>query len=159
MRQVTVNIIFEKARINEAYDAVLRWELPAPETGASWEWNSEASNAAPLITSGVRPRWLDFRTGTLRWNEEIRSYPEDREIRFALTDGDFASFAGRWAFRDAGDGVAVRFEVGFDFGIPSMESILDPIAETAITATISRAVLGMAPRGHVEHLELARQDS
>ncbi|MFE0026352.1 SRPBCC family protein [Amycolatopsis sp. NPDC059021] len=156
MRQVALNIVFGEARIDEVFDAVLRWELPAPETGSSWEWDGETSNAAPVVTSGVRPRWLDFRTGKLRWNEEIRSHREDQEIRFALTDGDFAEFAGRWAFRAAGDDVAVRFEVGFDFGIPSMESILDPIAEAAITATISRAVRGMAPPGRVEDDALER---
>ncbi|MYW93789.1 cyclase [Amycolatopsis rubida] len=150
MRTVALNIVFGGARLDEAFDAVLRWELPAPETGSSWEWNGGTAEAAPVITSGVRPRWLDFRTGKLRWNEEIRSHREDGEIRFVLTDGDFAEFAGRWTFRTDGDDVAVRFEAGFDFGIPSMESLLDPIAATAVTATIARAVLGMVPRGRVE---------
>ncbi|MET8129518.1 SRPBCC family protein [Streptomyces sp. NPDC005065] len=130
--------------VDEVLDAVLRWELPDPEAEASWEWESNSRTGA-AITSGIRPRWLNFQMGTLRWNEEIRSYRDELEIRFVLTDGDFSNFSGKWKLRQESDGVALRFEAEFDFGVLSMAGFLDPIAIEAIRDTIGRAISGMFP--------------
>lgn len=145
MRHVVLDATIGAQRVDGVFDAVLRWELPDPERGSSWEWEADSSEPAPVITSGVRPRWLEFRSGMLRWNEEINGYPDDLEIRFALTDGDFETFVGKWTFHQESDDVALRFEVDYSFGIESMAGILDPIAEQAIKDTIGRAVLGMFP--------------
>ncbi|MBB5152503.1 SRPBCC family protein [Saccharopolyspora phatthalungensis] len=151
MRHVELQIIFEREQLSDVFDAILRREPPNPDGGSSWEWSSAASPPPPQITSGVRPRWLEFRTGTLRWNEEISSVRPESRIRFTLTDGDFAEFSGAWTLSQVGDDVSVAFEADFDFGLPSMAGILDPIAETAIKETISRAVAGMLPRVRVVH--------
>ena len=43
--------------------------------------------------------------------------------------GDFDTFSGSWVLTRDGDDTALHFEAEFDFGIPSLEGILDPIAE------------------------------
>ncbi len=39
----------------------------------------------------------------------------------------------------------VAFAADFDFGIPSLEGILDPIAERVIKETVAWAVIGLFP--------------
>ena len=51
-----------------------------------------------------------------------------------------------WALRQDGADTALRFECDFDFGIPSLEGILDPIAERVIAGTIAWVLVGMFPR-------------
>jgi hypothetical protein len=140
-----LNAVAEYDKFDDVFDAVLRWELPDPDAGSSWEW-TRGTGETPPITFGVRDRSLVLPTGTLRWNEEIQSFREESEIRFVLVGGDFASFEGAWKIAQHGADVAVRFEVDFDFGVPSMASILDPVAEQAITDTITRALGVMRPQ-------------
>lgn len=150
MRRVTVDATVGAARAPDVFDAVLRWELPDPEGGSSWEWEPGGAGGTPAATSGVRPRWLDFRTGTLRWNEKITGYREHLRISFVLTDGDFAAFSGQWSLRQEAEDVALHFEADFDFGIESMAGILDPIAEEAVKETIGRAVTGMFAQAAIQ---------
>lgn len=96
--------------------------LPSAKGSSSWE--------------------LYFRSGLLRWTEDEVLDLDGLRIEFAQDDGDFDVFAGSWAFTQDGDDVKVRFEADFDFGIPSMEGILDPIAERVILETVAWAIDG-----------------
>ncbi|MER8187616.1 SRPBCC family protein [Kitasatospora sp. NPDC094015] len=140
MRHVELDAVVSSERAEDVYAAVLRWErypelaphvrattvhstLPEPVGSSSWE--------------------LHFRSGLLRWTEADTFLPEQLEIRFEQTDGDFDSFTGTWRMSQDGDDVAVHFEADFDFGIPSLEGILDPIAERVIRETVAWAVTGL----------------
>ncbi|MFB6818829.1 SRPBCC family protein [Streptomyces sp. NPDC056347] len=100
--------------------------LPELKGGSSWE--------------------LHFRSGLLRWTEEDRFDRDALEIRFEQEDGDFDTFEGKWALSEEDGNIVVHFEVDFDFGIPSLEGILDPIAERVIKETIAWAVTGLFER-------------
>lgn len=100
--------------------------LPAAKGGSSWE--------------------LHFRSGLLRWTEEDRFLTDQLEIQFEQEDGDFDVFEGKWELRQQDADVVVHFEVDFDFGIPSLEGILDPIAERVIKETVAWAVTGLFDR-------------
>ncbi|MCX4554414.1 SRPBCC family protein (plasmid) [Streptomyces sp. NBC_01387] len=100
--------------------------LPDPQGSSSWE--------------------LHFRSGLLRWTEEDRFLEDELEIRFEQEDGDFDVFEGKWAVIQEDENVVVHFEVDFDFGIPSLEGILDPIAERVIKETVAWAVTGLFAR-------------
>jgi ribosome-associated toxin RatA of RatAB toxin-antitoxin module len=97
---------------------------------------------------------LHFRSGLLRWRESDHFVRENLQIRFEQEDGDFDTFTGTWALTPQGADVAVHFEVDFDFGIPSLEGILDPIAERVIKETVAWAITGLFThtqlRGEVE---------
>jgi ribosome-associated toxin RatA of RatAB toxin-antitoxin module len=91
-----------------------------------------------------------FRSGILRWSEADRKDGAGHEITFEQTDGDFDSFTGSWSVGgEAGDQetdadqVLVTFRAGFDFGIPSLAGILDPIAERVFKETIARVLAGL----------------
>lgn len=93
-----------------------------------------------------------FRNGILRWSERDALDQSDLRIRFQQIDGDFDHFAGHWAIvRDPGDDrevdaaecCVVTFDSDFDFGIPSLAGILDPVAERVFKETIARVLAGL----------------
>ena len=90
-----------------------------------------------------------FRNGVLCWTETDRADATTRTIEFVQEDGDFESFGGTWSVTAADGGSRVGFTVDFDFGIPSLKGILDPVAERVIKETISLVVLGLFPGGSV----------
>ncbi len=99
--------------------------LPAAKGSSSWE--------------------LHFRSGLLRWTEEETYDLEALTVAFTQDDGDFDAFDGLWSFTQDGADTTVRFTADFDFGIPSMEGILDPIAERVIRETVAWAIDGSFP--------------
>ncbi|MFE9449673.1 type II toxin-antitoxin system RatA family toxin [Streptomyces sp. NPDC006739] len=142
MRHVSLDALIPAEKADTVFDAVRRWErypdlaphvnkttvhgtYPDPNASSSWE--------------------LHFRSGLLRWTEDDVFHPERGEIHFEQSDGDFDSFTGAWSIVQADQGVAVRFDADFDFGIPSLEGILDPIAERVIKETVAWALTGLFP--------------
>ncbi|MFJ9058746.1 type II toxin-antitoxin system RatA family toxin [Streptomyces sp. NPDC102409] len=142
MRHVELHALVHLASAEEVFATVPHWErypdlaphvrattvhatLPEPVGSSSWE--------------------LHFRSGLLRWSETDTFLPDELEIRFEQTDGDFDSFTGVWALRQEGPDVSVVFSADFDFGIPSLASILDPIAERVIRETVAWALTGFYP--------------
>ncbi|MFB7501960.1 SRPBCC family protein [Streptomyces broussonetiae] len=142
MRHVELNAQVPSQLAHHVYDEVVRWEkyprlaphvhattvhatLPEPEGDSSWE--------------------LHFRSGLLRWREREELDRAALTVRFEQTDGDFDSFTGRWTLRQSGTDVDVHFAADFDFGIPSLEGILDPIAERVIKESVAWALTGLFP--------------
>ncbi|WP_316525466.1 type II toxin-antitoxin system RatA family toxin [Kitasatospora brasiliensis] len=88
-----------------------------------------------------------FRNGPLRWSEVDYFQPAQRRIVFEQTAGDFEIFRGSWQVDAVEDGCAVTFEATFDFGIPSLAGVLEPIATKVLKeaiATIVHQLLGGA---------------
>lgn len=84
-----------------------------------------------------------FRNGLLRWSE-IDVYDHTaRHITFEQTAGDFETFRGRWSVVDAAGGCDVLFEAEFDFGIPSLAGILEPIASRVLKENVARILIGV----------------
>lgn len=69
-----------------------------------------------------------FRNGPLRWAEVDYFQPGLRRITFEQTSGDFHIFRGSWQVRSLPEGCEVIFETTFDFGIVSLEGVLEPVA-------------------------------
>lgn len=142
MRHVELEALIPAEQATTVLDSVGRWErYPdlAPHVKAT---TVHATYPAEHASSSWE---LHFRSGLLRWTEDDTFLPELGEIRFEQSDGDFDSFTGTWAMTQLGDDVAVRFDADFDFGIPSLEGILDPIAERVIKETVAWALTGLFP--------------
>lgn len=86
---------------------------------------------------------LYFRSGLLQWSERERFLREQLRIEFEQTEGDFDTFAGVWTLSQSGPDTELHFACDFDFGIESLEGILDPIAERVIRETVAWAVVGL----------------
>ncbi|KAB1988187.1 cyclase [Streptomyces populi] len=84
-----------------------------------------------------------FRNGILSWTEEDRFDRAALTILFSQLDGDFESFTGSWRVSREGAGCRVDFDAEFDFGIPSLAGILDPVAVKVFKETIARIVSGL----------------
>ncbi|MET9489815.1 SRPBCC family protein [Nocardia sp. NPDC006630] len=84
-----------------------------------------------------------FRNGILRWTEADVFDTAARNIEFEQRSGDFHIFHGHWRVEAAGAGCTVGFEAEFDFGIPSLAGILDPIAQRVLRETIALVLRGL----------------
>jgi ribosome-associated toxin RatA of RatAB toxin-antitoxin module len=96
----------------------------------------------------LRSDWeIFFRNGPLRWSEVDYFQPDLRRIVFEQTSGDFEVFRGSWRVEPTPDGCEVIFEASFDFGIPSLAGVLEPIATKVLKegiAVIVHRLLGAA---------------
>ncbi|MBH1933789.1 SRPBCC family protein [Streptomyces sp. AV19] len=90
---------------------------------------------------------VDFRNGVLSWSEADSFDDERRVISFTQTTGDFETFTGEWEVRTEGDGCAVLFGAKFDFGLPSLAGIIDPVAERVLRETILSVLDGLLGAG------------
>jgi ribosome-associated toxin RatA of RatAB toxin-antitoxin module len=88
-----------------------------------------------------------FRNGPLRWSEVDYFQHALRRIVFEQISGDFEVFRGSWRVEPIVGGCEVTFEATFDFGIPSLAGVLEPIATKVLKegiATIVHQLLGEA---------------
>ncbi|WP_063042302.1 type II toxin-antitoxin system RatA family toxin [Nocardia pseudovaccinii] len=98
----------------------------------------------------VTSHWeVCFRSGPLRWSEVDYFQPARRRIVFEQIDGDFEIFRGHWQVEALPGGCEVTFEVTFDFGIPSLTGILDPIACKVLKEGIALVIHRLLGKGEV----------
>lgn len=136
MRAVEMEIGSETVGPQEAY-ALVRDFARYPELVES----VRAVTVHPPADGGpTRSDWeVDFRSGVLTWSEED-VFDDDRlTITFRQTEGDFEEFTGQWEVTGSGaDGCRVRFTAKFDFGLPSLAGIIDPVAERVLQESVAR---------------------
>jgi ribosome-associated toxin RatA of RatAB toxin-antitoxin module len=140
MRTVELDAVVVGTSAATVFENVVRFER-YPEL-APHVLSATVHQAFPDPTG--RSSWeLHFRSGLLRWCEGERFARDALRIEFEQETGDFDSFRGFWTLRQQGADTVVHFEAEFDFGIASLEGILDPIAERVIRETVAWALVGM----------------
>lgn len=73
-----------------------------------------------------------------RWRERDNFLPN--RITYQQTEGDLKQFEGEWVLESDPDGTLVRLVTDFEFGIPMLSALLNPIAKVAIRENM-RAML------------------
>ncbi|MEV5973470.1 SRPBCC family protein [Streptomyces sp. NPDC051921] len=91
---------------------------------------------------------VDFRNGVLAWEEEDVFDDTAMTIAFRQIRGDFDTFDGRWLVTTEASGCRVEFSAEFDFGLPTLANIVDPVAERVLRQTI----------GHILHALIGGQE-
>ena len=125
---------------DEAFDRVRRFERYPELTSAVQEVDLEPVDADGSVLS----RWtVHFRNGLLRWTERDSFVPETRTVVFEQVKGDFSVFTGTWQVVPVGSGSEVTFDSSFDLGIPTLASILDPVAKSALRSNILLILQGL----------------
>lgn len=85
-----------------------------------------------------------FRNGLLCWSERDFYDDEKCTVSFVQTDGDFEVFEGDWVISARGDGpdadVLLTFTAHFDFGVPSLEAIIEPVAIRVLRQAMGRII-------------------
>ena len=72
-------------------------------------------------------------------------------LRFDLIDGDFEQLSGAWRVEATPSGCCVRFSASFDFGIPTLASLIDPLACKTLAANVHAMLDGLFAGHTVVH--------
>lgn len=66
------------------------------------------------------------------WTERDTFYPDELKITYAQTDGDLKKMEGQWTIEPQEDGCEVTLAVDFEFGIPMIAGLLNPILKKKV---------------------------
>lgn len=66
------------------------------------------------------------------WVEKDEFYPEQYRITYDQTEGDLRVFRGYWQLQPDVEGTRVILVTEFEFGVPMLSSLLNPVAKVAI---------------------------
>lgn len=66
------------------------------------------------------------------WTEKDTFYPEDFKITYCQTEGDLKKMEGQWTIVPVADGCEVTLAVDFEFGIPMIAGLLNPILKKKV---------------------------
>jgi ribosome-associated toxin RatA of RatAB toxin-antitoxin module len=138
MRRVELDAVIPGTPAETVFDTVVRFERYPELTPHVRAVTVHRTRPAETGESSWE---LHFRSGLLRWTEQERFLRDGLRIEFEQTSGDFDSFTGCWTLVQDGEDCLLNFRCDFDFGIPSLAGILDPIADRVIKETIAWAVV------------------
>lgn len=144
MRSIELKLRSQSAGADAAYGRIAEFErYPDFVEEVRSVTVHNAGSGEPL-----RSDWeIIFRSGPLRWTEVDYFQPDQRHIVFEQMAGDFEVFRGSWQVDPVPGGCQVTFEATFDFGIPSLAGVLEPIAAKVLKegiAVIVHKLLGEA---------------
>jgi ribosome-associated toxin RatA of RatAB toxin-antitoxin module len=142
MRHVEVRALLPAADAGTAFDTLV--DFPRYPTLVDVV-RSVTIRSRPGETPMVSSWEVYFRNGILSWTEADHLRRDALRIDFETTEGDFEEFTGSWTLHQRGDAVEVVFAADFDFGVPSLASIVDPVAERVLTETIQLILGGLFP--------------
>ena len=66
------------------------------------------------------------------WTERDTFYPEQNKITYAQTEGDLKKMEGEWNIVPQGEECEVTLSVDFEFGIPMITGLLNPILKKKV---------------------------
>ncbi|HET8658027.1 MAG TPA: SRPBCC family protein [Micromonosporaceae bacterium] len=132
MRHVEIHAFVPDARAEEVFDKISDFRrYPDLVEIVRSVTVTTRDDGALLSTWGVL-----FRNGILSWTEVDWLHRDQLKIDFVQTEGDFDELSGGWVFEQREDGVGIVFYNDFDFGIPSLATIIEPVAERVLTETM-----------------------
>lgn len=98
----------------------------------------------PQPDGTVHSDWVvEFRNGLLRWTEQDWFRRDALRLDFKQIEGDFDEFYGGWVLVPETDGVRAALIADFDFGVPSLASIVEPVAERVLTDVTQQILVGL----------------
>ncbi|MEW5249684.1 type II toxin-antitoxin system RatA family toxin [Microbulbifer sp. 2201CG32-9] len=143
MRRVEIHAVITGTSANTVFDTLsdFRHYVDLVDTVVSVEMHRETGKEA-------ESSWVvKFRNGLLKWTERDWFKREELKMEFEQIDGDFEEFMGTWNIEQQGSDVKVALIVDFDFGIPSLESIVNPVAVRVLTDVTKQILIGLFGKG------------
>ena len=64
---------------------------------------------------------------TIKWKEKDIFDEVNKNISYQQTEGDLKKFEGEWRFEEVPEGTKITLTVDFEFGIPIIAGLLNPI--------------------------------
>lgn len=143
MRRVRLEALVPQADAGFVFERISDFPRYADYTDAVREVRVDRTDGE-LVSS----TWsVNFRNGVLCWSERDRIDVEGRHIAFEQITGDFDRFDGSWQVAQTGEDVTVIFVAEFDLGMPSLATIIDPIAERALRENMEAILRGLLGEG------------
>ncbi len=81
-----------------------------------------------------------------RWVEKDVYHPSQYRIDYDQTEGDLKVFRGYWALTEVTEGTEVLFVTEFEFGIPMLSAMLNPVAKMALRSNSEAMLSAIAAR-------------
>lgn len=139
MREVTLLARLPGGSPAEVFETLVRFERYADLVDTVQSIEIERSTPTEIDS-----RWsVFFRKGILHWGERDHLDRDALTITFEQTDGDFDTMDGSWRILPTGDGCDIMFHSTFDFGVTSIESIVEPIAARVLKENIEVILIGL----------------
>lgn len=92
-------------------------------------------------------KWVTHLKGaTFRWVEKDYHYPEEGRIAWNQTEGDLKVFDGEWRLKRVPEGTEVTLMLDFEFGIPMVSSLLNPVAKVMVKQNALSMLNGIAEK-------------
>ncbi|MGE4588875.1 MAG: type II toxin-antitoxin system RatA family toxin [Acidaminococcaceae bacterium] len=66
------------------------------------------------------------------WTEKDNFYDIEKRITYKQTEGDLKKMEGEWRLTNSNNGVEVVLSVDFEFGIPMIAGLLNPILKRKV---------------------------
>lgn len=66
------------------------------------------------------------------WTERDTFFDDENRIVYKQTEGDLKKMEGEWRLQNSDDGVEVVLAVDFEFGIPMIAGLLNPILKKKV---------------------------
>jgi len=81
-----------------------------------------------------------------RWTEKnVHDLPA-RRIDYRQTEGDLKQFEGSWTFREVDGGTEVTLTCDFEFGMPMVASLLNPVAKLLLRDNLVSMLDGVSKK-------------
>ncbi len=139
MRHVEIHSFIPGAEANHVFDTLADFRHYADLVDVVVSVDVEKDDE-----DNVRSSWVvKFRNGLLRWTEQDWFRRHKLRLDFNQIEGDFDEFFGGWVLVAEPDGVKASLIVDFDFGVPSLANIVDPVAERVLTDVTKEILRGL----------------
>jgi len=87
-----------------------------------------------------------------RWQERDEFDPENYRIRYNQVAGDLKRFEGEWRVEEEAGDVKVTLRVDFDFGVPMLSSLLNPVASLKLRQNSTSMLQAIKNRCETERM-------
>lgn len=78
-------------------------------------------------------KWVSNVDGRIiTWRERDVFFPEEYRIEYTQVSGDLKKFEGKWQLSETPEGVNVLLTVDFEFGIPMVATLLNPLLKKKV---------------------------
>ncbi|WP_371370881.1 type II toxin-antitoxin system RatA family toxin [Sporomusa aerivorans] len=78
-------------------------------------------------------KWVSNVDGRIiKWTELDTFDDTNMHIRYKQTEGDLKKFEGEWILTPLADGTEIKLTVDFEFGIPMIAGLLNPILKKKV---------------------------
>ena len=96
------------------------------------------------IENSTITQWVTNVDGRLiRWTEKDVFDDEAKTISYRQISGDLKKFEGEWRFQSVDGGTRVTLTVAFEFGIPMLAGLLNPILKKKTQANCDAMLLAI----------------